>query len=177
MELWETTKSKATQGCSLWMYMIGDKKYSSAMDEKIQNFKMSARWSILSTFLAALINSILFNYTRTSLIIVFVLFVYLCYIPDGNLVEVETWMKGINDKWLFITGCAVCSITYLRQSSVLSVAPWCNALFENPITCQPVKIFMLNICSSQLWKLRWRVYGMWQVLQAIGFPGCDQIFA
>jgi len=60
------------------------------MDDKVQNFKISASWSILSIFLAVSTDSILFNYTRTSLITVFVLFVYLCYIPGGNLVEVET---------------------------------------------------------------------------------------
>jgi hypothetical protein len=86
------------------------------MDDKIQDFKMSASLSILSTFLAVLVDSILCNYTSTSSITAFVLFLYLCYFPGGNLLEVETCMMGINDKWLFITGCAICCITYLRYS-------------------------------------------------------------
>jgi hypothetical protein len=51
-----------------------------------------------------------FNGTCTSLT-EFV--VYLCiYLPDDDLVEVETCRRDISDKWLFIIDCAVCWFKY-----------------------------------------------------------------
>jgi len=38
------------------------------------------------------------------------------YLPPWyDLVDIETFSRNINDKWLFITDCAVCSIKYCKS--------------------------------------------------------------
>jgi hypothetical protein len=59
-----------------------------------------------------IINNIVFwLYTDTSLT-EFAVIVCLCiYLPDDDLVEVETGNRNISDKWLFLD-CAACWIKY-----------------------------------------------------------------
>jgi len=41
----------------------------------------------------------MFNFTRTFLTEVFVLIYFCIYLPDDDLLQVETWGRDMGDKW------------------------------------------------------------------------------
>jgi hypothetical protein len=62
-------------------------------------------WSYTSTYNAHKYGKFCQTFTE------FAVLVYICiYLPDDDLVKVETCKRNISDKWLFIIDCAICWI-------------------------------------------------------------------
>ena len=62
------------------------------------------------------------------------------YLPDDNLVKDKTCRKDINDRWLFITDCAICWVKYCIINQLHSTRTVLKQLLCKIFSCTIIKI-------------------------------------